>query len=105
LTEKNGSGCDAISLWSGGAATLESRNSVLMYCANDVKCLAELYGHIREHGEAYRVTKGGNRRHVLFSNPPLSVLHAVALFRERRPDCSWMSDPPDVAGAVGWLGV
>lgn len=105
LTQKTGKGCDAIEAWSGETATLASRDGVLAYCANDVKCLAELYRHIVANGEAHRMTKAGNRRAAPFSKPPASVDEAVAIFESAPPDCSWMSDPPDVVGAVAWLRV
>lgn len=105
LAVKNGSGADAIGMWVGPSATETSRAAVLTYCANDVRCLAELYAHILGTGGAARVTKRGAVRNVSFHTPPLTVLAAAAAHRASPPQNNWMADPPDITGAVAWCGV
>lgn len=105
LAVKNGSGADAIGMWVGPSATLASQAAVLAYCANDVRCLADLYEHVVKHGGATRLTKRGAAREVQFASPPMPVSAAATLFKNSPPENDWMTDPPDILGAVTWCGV
>ena len=104
LTQKSGDGADAIEAWMGETATQETRDGVLSYCLNDVKCLADLYAFVLAHGYAYRITKTTNRkRPAVFAEPPMSVEKCVAYFICNPPDCGWMQDPPNILAAVEWM--
>ncbi|WP_341246870.1 ribonuclease H-like domain-containing protein [Nereida ignava] len=105
LPGKTGDGGDAIGMWCGAAATATTRAAVLAYCANDVRCLAELYRHICANGTATRITKAGNHRVCEFSSPPDTVDAAAARWRRSEVDLSWMTDPPQILEAVAWADV
>jgi len=106
LTEKTGSGADAIGMWVGSTANMASRAAVLAYCGNDVRCLAELYAHVVKcGGTVQRTTKRGHVRDVRFACPPITVAAAAKLYRAEPPDNGWLSDPPDVLGALTWAGI
>ena len=105
LPGKTGAGGDAIGMWCGEDATPASKAAVLAYCANDVRCLAELYRHICANGTATRITKAGNHRVCEFSTPPDTVVAAAARWRTAEVDMSWMDDPPRILDAVAWAEV
>lgn len=103
LTTKNGSGADAIGMWVGPSATDSSRAAVLAYCANDVRCLSDLYLHVLSNGGAKRITKRGATREVKLHVLPVN--EAARAYTDNPPDVGWLDQPPDILGAVAWCGV
>lgn len=101
LAPKTWSGAEASQAWQGQPR--ESKDRVLAYCAEDVRCLSDLYRHIAEHGTATRVTKRGSTQVVQF--PVHSTVRAaIQQIVRSPPDTSWMDAAPDPLEGLAWLG-
>ena len=100
LQPKTWNGKDAAEAWTNNNDG--DRQKVVDYCAEDVRCLSDLYTYIKANGEANRITKAGNLRCIPFA-PLFNVKDAAAYFRNHPPDVTWMSDPaPNVAEGLQW---
>lgn len=95
--------------WAAKAWFSGQGEAVLAYCEDDVKLLKALYDHGLASGQLTRVTKAGKARPwVIATEPGDSMFKAadecLAAWRANPPNTSWMTDPPDLAKACGWMG-
>ena len=99
---KSGNGKDAIDMWCGDSANLQTKKAVLDYCRTDVKCLSELTLHIAEHNMCARVSKSDHRSTWHLSDG-LQVAHECHLHLcAHPPNTKWMKDPPDIKTMIRW---
>ena len=99
LAQKTWNGAEASASWVAG----ERRREVLLYCAEDVRVLGNLFEFISFNKYATRVTKAQKPQHVPFQELK-TVQEASAEFCANPPDCSWMaSPPPDILEGIKWL--
>lgn len=87
-------GEQAVSMWHNALL----RPAVMDYCIQDARITMQIGQYIREHGYLKWITKS-NR----ISDQDISLLPTRYYMRLAMPDQSWMDDPPNEDGFVGWL--
>ena len=96
---KSGSGGNAIDLWLRGDR--DSKQGILDYCKNDVRCLKDLYFRmVQQRTNVYRRTKSGRRQKWIPRLLP--VEKALDLYIKTPPDVSWMVNAPKLSES--WTG-